>query len=57
MFCGDGTNIALYKDGLRVGNPINYIEPLGDLPAIQTIGISQTFQSHCNGIIDELPLL
>lgn len=54
MFCGDGAKISLYKDGLQIGDSISYIEPLGDLPPIQTIGVSQSFYSQCNGIIDEL---
>lgn len=54
MFCGDGAKISLYKDGLQIGDSISYIEPLGDLPPIQTIGVGQDFYSQCNGIIDEL---
>ncbi len=53
-FSGDGSKLRLYCNGLQIGVDTNYIEPVGNLPDIMSIGSSPWGGSQANGIIDDL---
>ncbi|ATW27221.1 RHS repeat-associated core domain-containing protein [Candidatus Formimonas warabiya] len=54
-FSGNGSVLRLCVNGTQVGTDISYVEPVGTLPAIMTIGYDQELAgTQINGIIDDL---
>jgi hypothetical protein len=56
MWCGNGSIIKLFKNGVQIGNDTNYVETIGSLPSSFKIGgrWDDNNTSQINGIIDEL---